>query len=114
VSQSDGTTTDVDLFPGQVEHLLRRAGDDRERLVELPQGDVVLAHARGLEREGHGEGRGGGEVDGRAGGVGVAWQGSARRPYQRVVTTSASSLHIEATARGGGTRRDSARFMGRL
>jgi hypothetical protein len=73
VAKSDGTASDVDFFPGQVEHLLGCAGDDGKGLVELPEGNVVLAHAGGLKGEGDGEGGGSGKVDGGASGVGVTW-----------------------------------------
>lgn len=73
MTERNGTTSNVDLFSRETKHLLRSDNDDRERLVELPQSDVVFRDTGVLESKGDGEGRGRGEVDGFGRGVGVSY-----------------------------------------
>ena len=72
MAEGDRATADIDDRAVQTEHLLRCARDHGERLVELPQRNVGLLDACSLESERDGEGGGGGEVDGCAGGVCIA------------------------------------------
>lgn len=60
VPQADGPAVHVHLGGVDVQELLVGEDDDAERLVDLPEGDVVLADARLLEegRDGHGGGQG--------------------------------------------------------
>lgn len=75
VTESDGTTFDVDLGPVQTEHPFGRDTHHGKGLVELPEGDLVLGHTGVLEGKRYGEGRSGGEVDGGTSGVGEAFFG---------------------------------------
>lgn len=75
VTESDGTTFDVDLGPVQTEHPFGRDTHHGKGLVEFPEGDLVLGHTGVLEGKRYGEGRSGGEVDGGTSGVGEAFFG---------------------------------------
>lgn len=61
----------VDLCRVDVEDLLGCTDDDRESLVNLPQGNVLNLEARLLERLGDGDGGRGREVNGLSAGVSV-------------------------------------------
>jgi hypothetical protein len=72
VSQSHGTTSDVHLAPVQAKHLLCGDGNDGERLVELPQVDLVLLDTGSLKGSGDSERWGSREVNRCTGGIGEA------------------------------------------
>lgn len=75
MTESDGTTFDVDLGPVQTEHPFGRDTHHGKGLVKFPEGDLVLGHTGVLEGKRYGEGRSGGEVDGGTSGVGEAFFG---------------------------------------
>ena len=83
MSQGDCSSPHVDLLPRQSQHLLSCHGHDRERLVELPQSNVVLRNTCILQGDGHGESRGGGEVDRCASGVGVTCEWISIQSHER-------------------------------
>jgi hypothetical protein len=72
VTKRNGTAADIDLAPVEAQDLFRTYTDHRERLVELPQRNVLLLDASLLESDGDGEGRSGGEIDGGTRGIGKA------------------------------------------
>ena len=74
MSQSYGPTPGINDGPVQTENFLRRADHHAERLIEFPESDVGLRDACCLQRQGDSERGGGGEIDGCAGGIGIAYE----------------------------------------
>jgi hypothetical protein len=73
MTQSDSATVNVNLGSWDVEDLLSDIDDNRERLVDLKQGDVVNGQTSPLQSLGDSQSRGGGEVNRIDTGVGVGW-----------------------------------------
>jgi hypothetical protein len=72
MAQSDSTAADVDLLVRDAQNLHVSQSDRGESFVDFEEVDVGLAYASARERLGEREGGGGGEVDGRLFGIGVA------------------------------------------
>jgi len=72
VTERDGTTSNVDLFPGKLENLLGTNGNDGKCLVELPQSDIVFADTGSLEGLGDGKSWSSREIDRSSSSIGVA------------------------------------------
>jgi len=70
VSESDGTTVDVELLGRDVEDLLVGNSDGRESFVNFELGNLVDGDSCSLQGERDGVGRGDGEVDRSAGSIG--------------------------------------------
>jgi hypothetical protein len=73
MTQSDSATVNVYLGSWDVEDLLSDVDDNRERLVDLKQGDVINGQTSLLQSLGDSQSRGGGEVNRIDTGVGVGW-----------------------------------------
>jgi hypothetical protein len=78
VSDSDGSTINIDLGGINVHDLLGRSDDDGESLVELEKSDIILRDPGLLEGLGDGEGGGGREIDRGRSGIGVSYRRPSR------------------------------------
>ena len=88
VSKSNGTAANVDLAPVETQDLFSANTDNRERLVELPESNVLLLDAGLFQCNGHGQSRGSREVDRGASGISKACRSVTvgpviRRNYKR-------------------------------
>ncbi len=72
MAESHRAATDVDLLVRDAQNLHVRQSDCGESFVDFEEINVGLAYASTRERLGEREGGGGGEVDGRLFGIGVA------------------------------------------
>jgi hypothetical protein len=72
VTESDGTSSDVDFLVVETEDLFSGNSDNGECLVELPEINVVLGETSGLEDLGDGKSRSGREIHGVTSGIGVS------------------------------------------
>lgn len=73
VTEGDGSTSDVDLFPWNTEDLFHGNGNNGECLVELPERNLILGDTGVFQGDRDSKGRGSGEVNRGSSGICVSW-----------------------------------------